>query len=74
MWYTEAAEVLEESLSKELIGLTIFLLWGSLLEVQEGGDIPNGISEEQRARNCGIFHVIPTYKCNYFQNVIKMAM
>lgn len=36
MLYTEAAGMLEGSFSKESIGL-IFLLWGSLLEIQEEG-------------------------------------
>jgi len=43
MQYTEAAQMLEGCFSKEPVGLIIVLLWGSLLEVQEGEDIPNSV-------------------------------
>ena len=59
MLYAETAGMLEDSFSKESIGLMIVLLWGSLLEVQEEGGIPNGVSEKFRAKNHDVFRTVP---------------
>lgn len=57
--YTEAAGMLEGSFSEESTGLVIFLLWGSLLQIQEEG-------KKNCAKTHDIFHNVSSYKLDFF--------
>lgn len=55
MLYTEGTGMLEGSFSKESVELMIFLLWGSLQEIQ-------GEGRKLSAKTHGVFPTVSSYK------------